>query len=145
MNLPVPLALLLAVIAAPATAADWTLDCPPQLATTQSVAAPWPEGWSAVARTDTAVLNAVPGTAISAASPPVSISMFDGPPTEMADLVPDDPNARVQRWTFGKARTRDIYVVCNYADTRVKLARAVPSTVGTCALAGRNGTGVVCR
>jgi hypothetical protein len=63
----------------------------------------------------------------------------------MADLVPDNPNARVQRWTFGKARTRDVYVVCNYADTRIKLAHKVPATATSCALRSAGGTGVVCR
>ena len=83
--------------------------------------------------------------AVAGTTPPVSISVFDGPPAEMADLVPDNPNARVQRWTFGKARTRDVYVVCNYADTRIKLAHKVPATAASCALRGAGGTGVVCR
>lgn len=136
---------MLAGLAWSAAAADWSLECPRQLATAQSVAAPVPDGWTAVARTESAMQNAGTGAAIAGTSPPVSISVFDGPPAELADLVPDDPNARVQRWTFGKARTRDIYIVCNYADTRVKLTRAVPATVGMCTLAGGNGTGVVCR
>ena len=78
---------------------------------------------------------------------PISISVFDGPPSEMADLVPDNPSAKVQRWTFDKKRTRDIYIVCNYADTRLKLARKAPAEVTVCSLRPPNDpvTGVVCR
>jgi len=136
-------ALLVAVHAA--AAADWQLDCPPQLATAQRLSGSAPAGWSAVARTTSAVQEAAPGAAIAGTTSPVSINVFDGPPSEMADLVPDNPNARVQRWTFGEARTRDIYVVCNYADTRIKLAHTVPATAIYCALHGAGGARVVCR
>jgi hypothetical protein len=126
-------------------AADWKLECPAQLVTAQSVTGTVPDGWSAVARTASDVRNAAAGAAIEATTPPISISVFDGPPSEMADLVPDNPNARVQRWTFGKARTRDIHIVCNYADTRLKLTRKVPATVTSCAVSGGNGIGATCR
>ena len=135
----------LLVAAHAAAAADWQLDCPEQLATAQSLSGSAPAGWSAVGRTTSAVQEAAPGAAIAGTTSPVSISVFDGPPTEMADLVPDNPNARVPRWTFGKARTRDVYVVCNYADTRIKLAHKVPASANSCALRGAGGTGVVCR
>jgi hypothetical protein len=141
------LVVLLAVTAAPAFAADWKLDCPREISTAQSVAGPLPAGWSAYARSTSDAKEAAPGAATTASSPPVSVSVFDGPPSEMADLVPDNPNAKVQRWTFGKTRMRDIYVVCNYLDTRMKLAQKVPAAVTSCALAAKDGaaTGVVCR
>jgi hypothetical protein len=138
------LAIVLPALPALACAA-WSLDCPPQLATAQSLAVPPPAGWSALGRTPSAVRDAAAGTAIVEASPPVSISVFDGPPAAMADLVPDNPNARVPRWTFGKARPRDIYVVCNYADTRLKLAHQVPAEVSSCAVGAGPGTRIDCR
>jgi hypothetical protein len=51
----------------------------------------------------------------------------------------------IVRWTFGKQRTRDIYIVCNYADTRIKLTHKAPAEVTSCALNARGGTGVVCK
>ncbi|MFO1323449.1 MAG: STY0301 family protein [Burkholderiales bacterium] len=131
----------------PAAAADWKLDCPRELPTAQVVSGEVPDGWSAVARTTSAIRDAAPGAPVIATSPPVSISVFDGPPSEMADLVPDNPNAKVQRWTFGRKRTRDVYIVCNYADTRIKLARKAPAEVTSCATSTPSGaiTGVVCK
>ena len=82
--------------------------------------------------------------ATTEATPPISVSVFDGPPSEMADLVPDDPNARVVRWTFDSKRTRDIYIVCNYADTRIALSRKAPAEITSCTL-GMTMPGVVCR
>jgi predicted secreted protein len=139
--------LIMLLIAFPplATAADWKLDCPGRLSTTQSAGGSIPSGWSAIARTTSAVQAAAPGVAVAAATAPISISMFEGPPAEMADLVPDNPNAKLQRWTFGKPRTRDIYIVCNYADTRIKLARKAPAEVASCTLTSPGGTGLVCK
>lgn len=142
---------LVAIVAACALpvahAADWKLDCPRELVTVQGVGGALPAGWSSFGRTTSEAKDAAPGTTVAGASPPISVSMFDGPPAELADLVPDNPNAKVQRWTFGKARARDIYVVCNYLDTRMKLAQKVPASVTSCALAAKEGaaTGVICR
>jgi hypothetical protein len=136
---------LLMALSPLAAAADWKLDCPARLSTTQSTGGPMPSGWSAIARTTSAVQPVAPGVAIAAATPPISISVFDGPPAEMADLVPDNPNAKVQRWTFGRPRTRDIYIVCNYADTRIKLSRKAPAEVASCALSSPGATSVICR
>jgi hypothetical protein len=139
------LVMLLIALSPLAVAADWKLDCPARLSTTQSAGGSIPGGWSVVARTTSAVQAATPGMAIAAATPPISISVFDGPPAEMADLVPDNPNAKLQRWTFGKPRTRDIYIVCNYADTRIKLSRKAPAEVASCTLSSTAGTGIVCK
>ena len=75
------------------------------------------------------VHEAKPGASTTEATPPVAVSVFDGPPSEMADLVPDNPNARIVQWTFKKPRTRDIYIVCGYADTRIGLSRKAPPEV----------------
>lgn len=141
----ISLVMLLIAFSPLATAADWKVDCPGRLSTTQSAGGPIPGGWSAIARTTSAVQAAAPGVAIAAATPPISISVFDGPPAEMADLVPDNPNTKRSRWTFGKPRTRDIYIVCNYADTRIKLSRKAPAEVTSCTLTSPAGTGMVCK
>ncbi len=125
-------------------AADWKMDCPAQLTTAQSITSTVPAEWSPIARGVSAVREAKPPASDSDTTPAISVSVFDGPPVEMADLVPDDPNARVVRWTFAKDRTRDIYVVCHYADTRLALARKAPATVTSCHLATA-APGVVCR
>lgn len=139
------LATLLIALSPLATAVDWKVDCPARLSTTQSAGGPIPSGWSAIARTTSAVQAAAPGVAIAAATPAISISVFDGPPAEMADLVPDNTNAKLSRWTFGAARTRDIYIVCNYADTRIKLSRKAPAEVTSCTLTSPARTGMVCK
>jgi len=131
-------------VACPASAADWKMSCPPQLATAQSVVGALPAGWAAVARTESAVTDTQPGATVGGPTPPISVSVFDGPPTEMADLVPDNPNARVVRWTFDKKRTRDVYVVCNYADTRMALAQKAPAEITSCTLAN-DQPGLICR
>ena len=134
--------LLLASTAA--NAADWIMECPTQLSTSQMPAGELPAGWSGIARTQSSIHEAKPGDSTTEATPPVAISVFDGPPSEMADLVPDNPNARVVQWTFKKPRTRDIYIVCNYADTRIGLARKAPPEVTSCALSVTT-PGVICK
>ena len=138
--------LWIALIVSPASAiaADWKLDCPQQLSTAQSVTSAVPADWSTIARTVSTVKDVKQGASDTDVAPPVSVSVFDGSPVDMADLVPDDPNARVVRWTFAKNRTRDIYVVCHYADTRLALAHKAPAEVTTCQLAP-NSPGVICR
>ena len=137
------IALLIAAACGTAHAAEWRVDCPAQLSTTQSIAGPVAEGWAAISRTPSSAKNVKPGAADTDASPPVGVSVFDGPPVEMADLVPDDPNARIVRWTFAKNRTRDLYVVCYYGDTRIGLAHKAPPGLASCTL-GENAPGVVC-
>jgi len=127
-----------------AHAADWIMECPAQLSTSQMPAGELPAGWSGIARTASSVHEAKPGASTTEATPPVAISVFDGPPSEMADLVPDNPNARIVQWTFKKPRTRDIFVVCNYADTRIALARKAPPEVTSCALSVTS-PGVICK
>jgi hypothetical protein len=129
----------------PATAADWKVDCPAQLATAQTIAGTVPADWAPIARGVSAVREAKPPASDTDTTPPISVSIFDGPPVDMVDLVPDDPNARVVRWTFGKGQARDnIYVVCHYADTRLALTRKAPNGISLCQLSA-NAPGVVCR
>jgi hypothetical protein len=48
------------------------------------------------------------------------------------------------KWTFAKSHTRDIYIVCHYADTRIGLAQKAPPGITSCAL-GMTAPGVVCK
>ncbi|MFO1312460.1 MAG: STY0301 family protein [Burkholderiales bacterium] len=125
-------------------AADWVMECPAQLSTSQATAGEVPAGWTGIARTVSTITEVKPGTTTTESTPPIAISVFDGPPADMAELVPDNPNARIVQWTFKKPRTRDIYIVCNYADTRIGLARKAPPEVGSCAIAV-TAPGVVCK
>jgi hypothetical protein len=136
--------ILSAALPLSAAAADFRLECPAQLATAQTITGTVPAEWSALARTASAVREVKPAAADPDNSPAVSVSIFDGPPVEMADLVPDDPNARIVRWTLAKNRTRDIYIVCHYADTRLALSRKAPAEITSCQLA-TNAPGVICR
>jgi len=139
-------ALLILSMALPAaaTAADWKMECPAQIATAQTLTGNVPAEWSLLARTASAAREVKPGAADPDTSPAITVSVFDGPPVDMADLVPDDPNARVVRWTFAKNRTRDVYIVCHYADTRLALTRKAPAEIASCQLAP-NAPGVLCR
>jgi hypothetical protein len=134
----------LLMVASVAHAADWIMECPPQLATSQMPAGELPAGWTGIARTASSVHEAKPGASTTESTPPIAISVFDGPPSEMADLVPDNPNARIVQWTFKKPRTRDIYIVCNYADTRIGLTRKAPPEVNSCSLSVTS-PGVLCK
>ena len=120
------------------------MECPAQLSTSQMPAGELPAGWSGVARTASSVHEAKPGAPRRKRRRRSAVSVFDGPPSEMADLVPDNPNARIVQWTFKKPRTRDIYIVCNYADTRIGLARKAPPEVTSCALSV-TAPGVICK
>ena len=146
MNLPIrTFAFVLSFAAAAAcNAADWIMQCPAQLSTSQMPAGELPAEWTGIARTQSSINEAKPGASTTEATPAVAISVFDGPPSEMADLVPDNPNARIVQWTFKKPRTRDIYIVCNYADTRIGLARKAPPEVTSCSLAVTS-PGVICK
>lgn len=138
------LVVALMLAAGTAHAADWIMECPAQLSTSQMPAGELPAGWTGIARTQSSVFEAKPGTSTTEATPPVAISIFDGPPSEMADLVPDNPNARIVQWTFKTPRTRDVYVVCNYADTRIGLSRKAPPEITSCALSV-TVPGVICK
>ena len=135
---------VLLLLSSAAHAADWIMECPAQLSTSQMPVGELPAGWTGIARTASSVHEAKPGTSTTEATPPVAISVFDGPPSEMADLVPDNPNARIVQWTFKKPRTRDVYIACNYADTRIALTRKAPAEVTSCALSVTT-PGVICK
>jgi hypothetical protein len=63
------------------------------------------------------------------------ISVFDGPPEELADLVPDDgvdaADARSDIWNLPK-NDRGYWLTCRYSSTTVTLTRQLPATVTRC-------------
>jgi len=94
--------------------------CPMKVEVKQAPAAP-PSGW-------TAGLDTLPTEA-------TGVSVFDGPPEELADLVPDDgkdtADTRSDIWNLPKS-DRGYWLVCHYANTTVTLARQLPATVTRC-------------
>jgi hypothetical protein len=67
------------------------------------------------------------------------VSFFDGDPSEMADLAPDDganPKVLEQRWQFTRAPERPIYMVCRYHGTDETVKKEVPADVKQCRLGG---------
>jgi hypothetical protein len=63
------------------------------------------------------------------------ISVFDGPPEELADLVPDDgvdaADAHSDIWNLPK-NERGYWLTCRYSSTTVTLTRQLPATVTRC-------------
>lgn len=63
------------------------------------------------------------------------ISVFDGPPEELADLVPDDGadtgDSRSDVWSLPK-NERGYWLTCRYSSTTVTLTRQLPATVTRC-------------
>ena len=98
----------LLMVASVAHAADWIMECPAQLSTSQMPAGELPAGWSGIARTASSVYDTKPGASTTESTPPIAISVFDGPPSEMADLVRevltnkivnrDDIKKRIKKW-----------------------------------------------
>jgi hypothetical protein len=94
--------------------------CPMKVEVKQALAAP-PSGW-------TAGLDKLPTEA-------AGVSVFEGPPEEMADLVPDDgkdaSDTRSDIWNLPHS-DRGYWLVCRYANTTVTLARQLPASVTRC-------------
>jgi len=89
--------------------------CPMKVEVRQALAAP-PSGW-------TAGLDKLP-TEVA------GVSVFEGPPEEMADLIPDDgkdaADTRSDIWNLPQS-DRGYWLVCHYSNTTVILSRQPPS------------------
>jgi hypothetical protein len=110
------------VIALP-TAALADVSCPMEIDVEEKIAAPqagWTEG-----------LSGLP-TELA------GISVFDGPPEEVAQLVPDDgadaADTRSDIWNLPK-NDRGYWLTCRYSSTTVTLTRQLPATVTRCEVA----------
>ncbi len=95
-----------------------TPQCPNEIKTEQS-ALNMPVGWSSSI------------DSVNAREYLEGVSFYSGPPAQMADLVPDDENAKQPSlWTF--APGEKIWMVCRYANTKVRLARELPKDTKQC-------------
>jgi len=70
-----------------------------------------------------------------------AVSVFDGSPTEMADLVPDNPDSFGKAplvWSLPDGMKRVVWVVCRYKNG-IAFGRALPSSVRMCSVEGGPG------
>ena len=75
------------------------------------------------------------------------VSVFDGPPAEMADLRPD-AKGRTDTWSRLGATGRPVYLVCRYQDLTATLEVRLPAGIRACVGVRRSDdtySGVVCR
>ena len=112
-------ALVVAVSACLPSAVLADVGCPMKVEVKQALAVPQ-SGW-------TAGLDKLPTEA-------AGLSVFDGPPEEMADLVPDakdTADTRTDIWDLAKS-DRGYWLVCHYANTTVTMVRQLPASVTRC-------------
>lgn len=67
------------------------------------------------------------------------VSFYDGDPSEMADLAPEEgPNPKVveQRWQLRRTPGRPIVIVCRYHGTERTVRKEVPTDIKECRLEG---------
>ena len=113
------LAVLAVTVAAP-TAVLADVGCPMKIEVSQSLAAPQ-DGWT--------------GGQDKLPTELAGISVFDGPPEQLADLVPDDGketgDSRSDVWNLPKSE-RGYWLTCRYSSTTVTLTRPLPAAVTRC-------------
>jgi hypothetical protein len=94
--------------------------CPAAITVEQKASAPTPD-WAV---TYSGYQTAVAG-----------VSIFDGPPSEQASLVPDNEKTVgdniIQIWRLAKS-DRGYWLQCNYANTTAQISRRLPASVSRC-------------
>jgi hypothetical protein len=94
--------------------------CPSTLTVAQTASAPAPD-W-------TVTYSGYP-TAVA------GVTVFDGPPSEQASLVPDNEKTMedtvVQTWKLA-ASARGYWLQCEYANTTAQISRRLPAEVTRC-------------
>jgi hypothetical protein len=61
------------------------------------------------------------------------LTVFDGPPGEMASLVPDNEGATENAfWTFPAEKERPLWIQCGYAGSTTYLSRPLPDSTVKC-------------
>jgi hypothetical protein len=94
--------------------------CPATIAVEQRGSAPAPD-WTV---TYSGYQTAVAG-----------VTIFDGPPSEQASLVPDSEKPSgdnlIQIWQLPKS-DRGYWIQCNYANTTAQISRPLPASVSRC-------------
>jgi hypothetical protein len=66
-----------------------------------------------------------------------TLSVFDGPPQDLASLVPDnEENQDLSKtiWTFNKKKERPIWIACSYLKTNLLLAKELPLKISQCSV-----------
>ena len=115
-----PACALLTLVACVPSAVLADVGCPMKVEVKQALAAP-PSGWIAG-------FDKLPTEAAGA-------SVFEGPPEELADLVPDDSkdgaDTRSDIWNLPHS-DRGYWLVCRYSNTTVILSRQLPAIVTRC-------------
>ena len=140
MNRYILVAMLCANYSGVSYSAESRFDCPPQIQTTQSLKGKAPDGWTSIRETRYPQWLK-------------SIAIFDGPPNEHADLVPDnevnqDPEKTV--WTFNKKKDRSLYLACEYSGTEMLLVKELSRHITQCRMIlsisnPPSGTGLLCK
>lgn len=81
-----------------------------------------------------------------------NVTVYDGPPAEMASLVPDNEGRAKDKalWTFSKRKERPIWIACSYLKTDLLYAKALPLDTTYCQVAESKSkppsiVGVICR
>jgi len=94
--------------------------CPATVAVEQRASAPAPDWTVSYSGYETAVAG---------------VTIFDGPPTEQASLVPDSEKPSgdkiIQIWQLPKS-DRGYWIQCNYANTTAQISRRLPASVSRC-------------
>jgi hypothetical protein len=110
---------LACAIAAPHPACAQTT-CPPTLAVEQKASAPAPDWTVTYSGYNTAIAG---------------VTIFDGPPSDQASLVPDREQTTsdtvIQTWELAKS-DRGYWLQCEYANTTAQISRRLPVNVSRC-------------
>jgi hypothetical protein len=119
----IPLAVLTSIlITQSVVAAEIRYECPPEIRTVQSIEDNTPVGWEVIQESHPKHWQD-------------SIMVFDGPPKELASLVPDNErNQDIKKtvWTFSKEKERSIWFTCSYHWTDIQLAKELPKEITKC-------------
>lgn len=109
--------------AGPATAGPLEIACPETVDVDQKLKSPV-DGW-------TAIVGSLPNRL-------ANVAFYDGPPEQMASLVPTKEGKRNGReyatWDLESTNetSRPAWIVCEYSDTQVALSRQLPGSVTEC-------------
>ena len=113
----------------PAAARAKEYQCPAKIDTAQSLTQSF-DGWSSYQDTVNGVQNLK------------GIQVYDGPPEELASLIPDNEEAGKQEeksfWTFNVQNGRAIWIACEYYQSTVALTRELPLGVEKCTLIAKD-------
>ena len=111
------MAILVYGLALPGRAADPSMQCPTEIETTQSLRTQ-NSNWE----------NSIDDTK----HPMLGIRFSDGPPAEIAWLVPDRTDAGgVQTWVLPKS-ARGYWVSCSYGNTKILMSKRLAATTASC-------------